>query len=66
VDDSFRVCRVQGIRDLDAQIKHGLGLKRLARDQMAESLPLQQLHRNEGLTIRLVNLIDGADIRVVQ
>jgi hypothetical protein len=66
VNDSFCVCRVQGIRDLDAQIEHRFDLQRLAIDPVPERLPLQQFHCDEGSTVGLVNLVDRADVRMVQ
>jgi len=33
---------------------------------MSERLPLQQFHRNEGLPIDLIDLVDRADVRVVR
>src|SRR5215467_3637079 len=66
VDDSFGVCCVQGIRDLNPKIKHGLDLKRLASDQVPEGLSLQQFHRDEASSIGLVDLVDRADVCVVQ
>src|SRR5207245_5530985 len=66
MDDSFRMCRVQGIRDLDTQIEHRLDLQWLAIDLMPERLPLQQFHRNEGPSINLVNFVDRAYIRVIE
>ena len=33
---------------------------------MPERLTLQQFHRDEGSPIGIVNLVDGADVRVVQ
>jgi hypothetical protein len=60
------VCRVQGIRDLDAQIEYRFDLHRLTRDHVPESLSLQQFHGDETSPIGLVNLVDCADVRVVQ
>ena len=66
VDDALRVGRVQSIGDLDAKIEHSLDLQRLAADPVPERLPLQQFHGDEGSPIGLVNLVDRADVRVVQ
>jgi hypothetical protein len=66
VDDSLRMCRVQRIGDLDAQIEHRFDLRRLATNYVPECLPLQQFHRNESSSICLVDLVDRADVWVVQ
>ena len=34
VDDPIRVCRVQGIRDVYAEVEHRFDPQRLARDHM--------------------------------
>ena len=66
MDDALRMCRVESIGDLDAQIEHRFDLQRLASDPVPERLPLQQFHGDEGSPIGLVNLVDRADVRVVQ
>jgi len=66
VDDALAVCSVQGVGDLDAEIKDDFDLHRLARDHVPEGLPLQILHDNEGPPVVLTNLVDCADVRVVQ
>ena len=66
MDDSFRVGGIQRISDLDAQIENRLDLQRLATDPMPERLPLQQLHGDKGSPIGLINLVDRADVRMVQ
>jgi len=66
VDDSFRVGGIQSIGNLDAQIEHRLDLHRLATDSVPQCLPLQQFHGDEASSIGLVDLVDRADVRVVQ
>src|SRR2546425_3342121 len=66
VDDSFRMCRVESVGDLDAQIEHRLDLHRLASDAVPECLPLQQFHGDEGSPIDLIYFVDGADVWMVQ
>ena len=66
MDDTLRMRCVQCVSDLDAQIEHRFDLQRLARDPVPESLPLKQLHGDEGSPIGLVDLVDRADVRVVQ
>src|SRR6266852_5423263 len=66
MDYALRMCRVESVGNLDAQIEHRFDLQWLARDRVPERLPLQQFHGNEGSPLGLVNLIDRADVRVVQ
>jgi hypothetical protein len=66
VDDALRMCCIQRIGNLDAQIEHRFDLQRLASYQVPERLSLQQFHRNEGSPIGLVDFMDRADVRVVQ
>ena len=66
MDDSLRMCRVERIGNLDAQIENRLDLQRLATDLVSERLPLQQFHGDEGSPIGLVDFVDRADVRMVQ
>jgi hypothetical protein len=64
--DSFRVGRVQGISDLDADVEHRFDFKGLSSNQVPKSLSLEEFHRDEGSAICLINLVDRADMRVIQ
>src|SRR6266436_6802528 len=66
MDDALRMCRVESVGNLDAQIEHRFDLQRLASDPVPECLAFQQLHGDEGSPIGLINLVDRADVRVVQ
>jgi hypothetical protein len=60
------MCGIERVGDLNAQIEYSFDLQRFAIDAMPERLPLQQFHGDEGSPIGLVNLVDRADVRVVQ
>jgi hypothetical protein len=66
MDDALGVCRVESIGNLDAQIEHRFDLQRLATYHVPKRLPLQQFHGDEGSPIGLVDLVDRADVRVIQ
>src|SRR5439155_8778920 len=66
VDDAFRVCGIEGIGDLDAQIKYRFDFQRLATDPMPECLTLQPFHCDEASPNGLVDFVDRSDVRVVQ
>ena len=60
------MCGVERVGDLDAQIEHSFNFQRFARDPVPKRLSLQQFHSDEGAPIGIVNLVDRADVRVVQ
>ncbi len=66
MDDTLRVCGIERVGNLKAQIEHRFDFQRLAINLVPERLPLQQFHGNKSSPIRLVNFVDGADVRVVQ
>src|ERR1700675_3217687 len=66
MDYSLRVCGIEGIGELDAQIEHRCDLQRLASDPMPKRLPVEQFHGDEGSPIGIINFVDRADVRVVQ
>src|SRR5271169_5711490 len=70
MDDSLGVGGVESVGDLRAEIEQLLKVHRLvgwlAVDAAFERLPFQQLHGDEVASAILANLVDGAEIRVVQ
>ena len=66
MDDSFRMCRVEGVGNLDAQFEYRFYLQRLATDYVVKRLPFQQFHGDYGPSIDLIDFVDRADVRVVQ
>ena len=57
---------IQGIGNLNPQIEQFIRLHRLALDAVVQSLALQVLHDDEGLSFMLTNVVDGADIGMIQ
>ena len=66
MDDRFAVRRIQRIRDLDSEVEEILGLRRLSPDPVPERLALQQFHDNERPAGFFNDVVDGADVGVVQ
>src|SRR5450432_875376 len=64
--DACGVCGIQCVCDLNSKRQCFPDLQRLASDPVPQRLPLQQLHGDEGPPIGLVNLVDRANVRVVQ
>src|ERR1700732_1932463 len=66
MDDSFGMRRIQCVRNLDSQLQHLLKRQRLAGDAFLQRLPVETLHRNKRLTAVFPDLVDGANVRMVQ
>ena len=66
VKDVFAVRGIERIGELDGQIKQLIHRQRLTADLLIKGHAFQKLHRNEVLAFELVNLINGADIGMVQ
>src|SRR2546425_2966616 len=66
MNDPLRVRRIQSISNLNSQLQHLLVGKRLAGDAMLERLSLQELHDDEGLAWLLLDLMNHADVGMVE
>ena len=65
MDDALRVRGAERFGDLHRQVEHGVELQ-LRRDALAKRLPLEQLHHDEGLAVVLFDVVNRADVRMVQ
>src|SRR5437870_10365600 len=66
MNDSFRVRGVQRICDFNRKREQQADIEWLLSDAVLERGPIQKLHRDERLRIALANLVDGADVGMVQ
>ena len=66
VDDAFCVGCVECIGDLNCERHHGFRIHRLSRNPVLQGQSVQKLHGDEGLSVLIVNLVDGADVGMVQ
>src|SRR5262245_5441745 len=66
VDNSFGVCRIECIRNLDSQIERCFDVQRFPSYLMLEGLAFQILHGNERLSFVLSNFVDRADVRMIK
>ena len=57
---------VECIRDLDAEIEHGVYVKRLPCDLMLQRHAVQKFHDDEGLPIVLADLVYRADVGMIE
>src|SRR6266853_4193928 len=66
MDDSRLMRGVEGVGNLDGDVKDLSACQRLARDDVLESLTFQELHHKEGVAFGFVNFINGADVGMVE
>jgi len=57
---------IQGVGNLDGEVQQCIDIQRLAFNAPLQCLALQQLHCDEGLASMLPDLMDGADVRMVE
>ena len=66
MDDSGPMCAIQGVRDLDAELEHLRHRQCTLREPLRESLPVDQLHHQIVGTVLMANVVERADVRVVE
>ena len=66
VNDPLRVGRVETVGHLDGEAQQRPWLERPPAQVLAEGLAFEQLHRDEGPTVNLADLVDGADVGVIE
>ena len=66
MNDALGVSRVQSVGDLNRQTHQLLNFYRVAVDAMLQGLAFEKLHGDEMPAIRLPNLVNRADIGMVQ
>jgi len=66
MNDAFCVRRIQSIGNLNGHVEQFVGLDGTARDALPERLAFEQFHGDEGLTFGLVDVVDGADVGMIQ
>ena len=66
MNNAFRVGSVKCVCNLDRERQQNLGIQRLARDAMFQRYAVEIFHHDEGLTVLIIDLVNGADVRVIQ
>ena len=66
VDDPFAMGRIQGVSDLDGQRENHVRVHRTVADAMLERHTVEILHDDERFAFLLINLMDGADVWVIE
>src|SRR5215472_7114439 len=66
VHDPLRMRRVQRIRDFNAPLHQLVQRHRPLRDALPQRLPFQAFHRDERASALLANVVDRANVRMIQ
>ena len=66
MNDPLLVRRGQSARHLATDAKHRIGIQRTPRDGVLEGLALEELHHQEGCPLVATDLMDHADVWVVE
>ena len=66
MDDAQGVGRIETVGDLDGEIDEQPGFERPLRHQRRNGLAVHQLHDDELAAVMFGDLVDGADVGVVQ
>jgi hypothetical protein len=66
VDDAFCVRCVERVGDFDSELDEQIKRERPAINLMLQSLAFEELHREKGPAIVLADLVDRANVRMVQ
>jgi len=66
VDDALRMCGVQSVGNLNGQVEQDIGLDRPARNAMLQRHAVEELHGDERVAVLVINLVDGADVGMIQ
>ena len=66
VNDARRVRRIESIGNVDSKRQQLFQFKRPPTNTMLERHTVQELHRDEGLPVLLANVVNGADVGMIQ
>ena len=64
--DALGVRRIERVGDLNAKVEEGVGFQGPARHAVLEGLAVEQFHDDEALALMLANLVNGADVGMVE
>jgi hypothetical protein len=66
MDDAFGMRSVERVGNLDAEIKQRFHIERTAVNAVFQRHAFEKFHDDEGASIVLADLVDGADIGMIQ
>ena len=66
MDDSLAMRGVEGIGDFDSQFEQGFEFHRPSTDAMLQGHAVEKLHGDKGLAVLFSDVVNGADVGMVQ
>ena len=66
MDDAFTVGGVERVGNLSAQLQQQLNFQRLAHDAVLQGFAVEKLHGDKSPAVFFADVVDGADIGMVQ
>ena len=66
MNDSLRVRSAKRVSDLAGEVNEHVRMQRFPVDQLLQTLPIQQLHYQECPPIGLANVVNRADVRMIE
>jgi len=66
VNNALGMCGVEAIGNFNGERERGLVIHRLAGDEVLQGHTVEKFHGDEGLSVLLAGVVDGADVGVVQ
>ena len=66
VDDAPLVCGPEGLGDLDPEVEQAVGGQRLPAHEVPQRPAVEQLHHEERAVAMAADVVDRADVRVVE
>ena len=66
MDDAFGMGGVESTGDLNSEFEQAREIERFSGDVVFESLAFEQFHGDEGTAFKFADIVDGANIGVIQ
>ena len=66
MNQAFCVCSLESVSERDAQIEQRTDVERTAGETCGERFALESFHDEKGPVLELANVVDGADVRMIQ
>jgi len=66
MDNTAAVRGIQGIGEFDGDIENSIEFQGLASDQVLQGYAVEKLHDDEGFSVLLADVVDGADVGMIE